>query len=139
MRFLPAIACLCCALMFILFTSGCTNYVENADTVQMTQFMENVNESQEYYDGLVASDPDNATAWCIRGMYYNDNYGQYEKAMESCDKSLELDREYGTAWYLKGVILLNTNRHNEAMVCFENATKYDPELGNYLPFIADNR
>jgi tetratricopeptide (TPR) repeat protein len=134
MKFLSANACLCCALLVILFSSGCTADTENMDNSNMTYFMEKTNESREYYDNLVASDPDNATAWCIRGMYYNDNYSQYEKAMENCNKALELDPECGIAWYLKGVILLNTNKADEAALCFENATKYDPELAQYLPF-----
>jgi tetratricopeptide (TPR) repeat protein len=137
MKFLLANACLCCALIFILFTSGCMTNAENPNNEDMTYFMEETNESQEYYDDLVASDPSNATAWCIRGMYYNNCYGQYTEAMESCNKALELDPEYGVAWYLKGVILVNTNKRDEATLCFENATKYDPELTKYLPFISD--
>ncbi|WP_300998961.1 tetratricopeptide repeat protein [Methanoculleus sp.] len=97
--------------------------------------MEKVNESQEYFDNLVASDPVNATAWCVRGMYYNDNYGQYAEAMESCNRALELDPESGLALYLKGVILTNMNVTDEAAACFENATRYDPGLAQYLPFI----
>jgi superkiller protein 3 len=100
--------------------------------------MENVNESQEYYDNLVASDPVNATAWCIRGMYYNNCYGQYAEALESCNKALELDPEYGLAWYLKGVILTNMNMTDGAALCFENATRYDPDLAQYLPLVAEN-
>ncbi len=138
MRLLSANACLCCALIVILFSSGCTTYIENQDNMNITYFMEKVNESQEYYDGLVASDPTNATAWCIRGMYYNNCYGQYAEALESCNKALELDPESGIAWYLKGVILTNMNVTDEAAACFENATRYDPGLAQYLPFIVDN-
>jgi superkiller protein 3 len=100
--------------------------------------MEKVNESQEYYDNLVALEPNNATAWCIRGMYYNDNYGQYAEAMTSCNKALELDPEYGIAWYLKGVILINTNMTDEARLCFENATRYDPGLAKDVQFVVGN-
>ena len=56
-------ACLCCALIVILSSGGCT-----ANT-----------KDQEYYDNRVAAEPDNAEAWCIRGMYYNDNYGQCQR------------------------------------------------------------
>ncbi len=135
MKFLSPTACLCCALMFIIFSSGCTTYIESRNNENMTYFMEKVNESQEYFDNLVASDPVNATAWCVRGMYYNDNYGQYAEAMESCNRALELDPESGLALYLKGVILTNMNVTDEAAACFENATRYDPGLAQYLPFI----
>lgn len=100
--------------------------------------MQGANGSRAYYDDLVASDPDNATAWCIRGMYYNNHYDQYAAALESCNKALELDPEYGQAWYLKGVILVNTNKTDEARLCFANATRYDPGLAKNLPFIAGN-
>ena len=135
MRLLSANACLCCALLCILFSSGCTTYTEDRDNGNPTYFMETVNESQEYYDNLVASEPNNATAWCIRGMYYNDNYGQYAEALESCNKALELDPEYGMAWYLKGVILTNMHMTDEAALCLENATRYDPGLAQHLPLL----
>ncbi|MBP2144879.1 tetratricopeptide (TPR) repeat protein [Methanofollis sp. W23] len=77
-----------------------------------------MNESQEYYDDLVISDPENATAWCIRGMSYNNNYNQYEEALTSCNHALELDPEYGLAWYLKGIIYLNMENGPEAELCF---------------------
>ncbi len=128
-------ACLCCALVIVLFSSGCVTYTESPDNEDMARFMENVNESQEYYDNLVASDPTNAEAWCIRGMYYNNYHNRYAEAMESCNRALELDPEYGLAWYLKGVILTNMNKTGEATACFENATRYDPGLAQYLPFI----
>ncbi|WP_437178581.1 tetratricopeptide repeat protein [Methanoculleus methanifontis] len=99
---------------------------------------ENVNESQEYYDNRVAVDPDNAEAWCIRGMYYNNYHNQYAEAMESCNRALELDPEYGLAWYLKGVILTNMNKTDEAAACFENATRYDPGLKEDVQFVVGN-
>jgi tetratricopeptide (TPR) repeat protein len=74
-------------------------------------------------------------AWCIRGMYYNNNYNQYAEALESCNRALELDPEYGQAWYLKGVILTNMNRTDEAAACFETATKYDPGLPRGMPLV----
>jgi len=126
-------ACLCCALIIVLFSGGCITH-----TGDRAGFMENVNESQEYYDNLVASDPVNATAWCIRGMYYNDNYNQYAEAMASCNKALELDPEYGLGWYLKGVILTNMNMTDEAALCFENATRYDPGLAKDVQFVVGN-
>ncbi len=116
------VACLCCALIVTLSSGGCT-----ANT-----------KDQEYYDNWVAAEPDNAEAWCIRGMYYNDNYGQYAEAMESCNRALELDPGYGLAWYLKGVILTNMNMTGEATPCFENATRYDPGLAKSVQAVAGN-
>ena len=122
------------ALLFLCCVSvGCIADTKNPDTMPTEKFMEKMNASQEYYDTLVLSDPDNAEAWCYRGMYYNDNFDQsysdqYDEALISCEKALELDPKYGLAWYLKGIILMNTNRNSESLLCFENAAKYDPEL-----------
>ena len=115
-------ACLCCVLTIMLFSSGCITYTG----------------SQEDYDNRVVTEPNNAEAWCIRGMYYNNHHNQYAEAMESCNKALELDPEYGLAWYLKGVILTNMNMTDEAGACFENATRYDPGLAQDLSFVAEN-
>ncbi len=115
---------LCCVM-----SVGCVgDDSASLDTMPTKEFMETVNASQEYYDTLVLSDPDNAEAWVYRGMYYNDNWGQYDEALVSCEKALELDPEYGMAWFLKGIILMNMNRHCESLPCFENATRYDPKL-----------
>lgn len=137
MKVLLSNAFLCCALLAVLFSSGCITSTENRDNGDAADFMKTVNGSQGYYDDQVSSDPTNATAWCIRAMYYNDYYNQYDKAMESCDKALELDPEYGLAWFVKGIILTNMNRTDEAALCFENATRYDPELKKELSFIVD--
>jgi superkiller protein 3 len=122
MEALSPTACLCYVLIIMLFSSGCITYAE----------------SQEYYDDRVAAEPNNAEAWCIRGMYYNNYHNQYTEAMESCNKALELDPEYGLAWYLKGVIMTNMNMTDEAAACFENATRYDPGLAQDLSFIAED-
>ncbi len=113
-------------------------YPVDRNDENITYFMEKVNGTQKYYDALVVSDPDNVTAWCVRGIYYNNCYGQYTEAMGSCNRALELDPESGLAWYVKGVILVNTNKRDEARLCFENATKYEPALAKDLPFILDN-
>ncbi len=115
---------LCCVM-----SVGCVgDDGASSDTMPMKEFMETVNSSQEYYDTLVISDPDNAEAWVYRSMYYNDHFSQYDEAMESCEKALELDPKYGMAWFLKGIILMNMNRNCESLPCFENAMRYDPEL-----------
>ncbi|MDK2989149.1 MAG: hypothetical protein PWR16_678 [Methanoculleus sp.] len=138
MKFPSPTACLCCALIIVLFSSGCMTYTESRNNENMTYFMEKVNASQEYYDNRVVAEPNNAEAWCIRGMYYNNCYGQYAEAMESCNRALELDPEYGVVWFLKGVILTNMNVTDEAALCFENATRYDPGLAKDVQFVVGN-
>ena len=124
------------AVLFLCCVSvGCITDTDSPDMTPPQEFLEKLNETQEYYGKLVVADPNNATAWCIRGICYNNNYEQYDEAMESCNKALELNPEYGLAWYLKGVILMNTNKNDEAKLCFQNATKYDIGLTAYIPSI----
>jgi tetratricopeptide (TPR) repeat protein len=85
---------------------------------------EKIHAGQGDYDRLVLADPDNATAWLIRGMYYNDAFGQYGEALRCYNRSLELDPASGPAWYAKGVALRNMQRFNESGTCFEQAGKY---------------
>jgi tetratricopeptide (TPR) repeat protein len=73
--------------------------------------------SQRYYDNLVRVHPWNASAWGLWGNYYNNAFNQYDKALQSYNRSLELDPEYGNAWFSKGVLY------------FEKALQYDPALG----------
>lgn len=112
-------------LILLIFSGGCISQ----DTIfSEKSFPEKVNASQDYYDQMVVADPGNATAWCIRGMYYNNAFGQYEKALESYNKSLALDNGNGLCWYAKGITLQNMKRPVEAEICFENAKKADPGL-----------
>lgn len=120
---------LCCVSV------GCVTNTGNRDMTPPKEFLEKLNETQEYYDKLVISDLYNATVWCIRGMCYINNFNQYHEAMESCNKALELNPEYGLAWYLKGIILINMNESDKAILCFQNATKYDAGLIAYIPSI----
>ena len=128
------LAIVCCVMAVGCVDDGTIS----ADGMPSEEFQKTVNagqENREYYDKFVQSNPDNAEAWFIRGLYYNancdqrdQNSDQYDEALLSCDKALELDPDYGDAWYLKGIVLMNMNRHCESLPCFENAAKYDPEL-----------
>lgn len=115
------------------FSAGCTGHSGEDDRKTFEEFAAKANASAEYYDQMVESDPENATAWCIRAMYYNDNFNQYEKALESVNRSLEIDPGFGLAWAVKGFILLNSGDKEGASLCFDNAVKYDPSLAGSVP------
>lgn len=116
-----------------LLSSGCTGHSDEDTREKMAEFAAYANASAEYYDQMVESDPENATAWCFRAMYYNDNFNQYDKAIESVNRSLELEPESALAWSVKGFILLNSGDKEGASVCFDNAVRYDPSLAGSFP------
>jgi tetratricopeptide (TPR) repeat protein len=120
-------------VILALLSSGCTGHSDEDYQERLAEFAANVNASAEYYDQVVESDPENATAWCVRAMYYNGNFNQYEKALESVNRSLELDPESALAWYVKGIILLNSGDKDGASVYFDKAVKYDPSLAGSVP------
>lgn len=110
--------------ILVLFSSGCTMQNPAINERNTTKIVEDLNKSQNYYDTLVESDPMNATAWVVRGNYYNDVNNQYEKAIQNYDRALELDPANGYAWYSKGITLQNMHRINDSITSFENAKKY---------------
>ena len=113
-------------LSLALLGCGCTSQ-ELLET-NSSSFADKVRGYQDYYDTIVIDDPLNATAWCMRGNYYNDAFGQFGEALESYNRSLELDPEYAYGWFLKGVTLQNLQQFDEARACFEKAVQYDPSL-----------
>lgn len=115
-------------LSIFLFLSGCMFQNPATGIKTRSQFAEEINASQSYYDQLVMEDSLNATAWCLRGNYYNDAFNQDEKALQSYNQGLELDPINGYCWFSKGITLQNMNRFNESEICFENAKKFDPTL-----------
>ncbi|MFA4824828.1 MAG: hypothetical protein WC593_06670 [Methanoregula sp.] len=124
MRLLPVLS----IFLFVLVTSGCVTNNPATAGLDRVQAADRTNASQEYFDRMVVADPGNATAWCIRGMYYNNAFSQYETALESYNRGLELDSRNGICWYGKGTTLRNMKQFNESAISFENAKKIDPTL-----------
>jgi len=52
------------------------------------------------------------------------NKGEYSKALIKIDE--EIDRKTSLHWSLKGIIMLNQKKYNEAISYFEKAKKLDP-------------
>lgn len=124
MRMLPVLS----IFLLVLATCGCVTHNPATAEKDRVQSADRTNANQEYFDRMVVADPGNATAWCIRGMYYNNAFSQYETALESYNRGLNLDPRNGICWYGKGTTLRNMKQFNEAETCFENARKIDPTL-----------
>ncbi len=120
-----------CAILVLLcciLSVGCVGDGNvSPDGMPSEDYQDQFDAMRDYYDTQVVIYPEDPEAWCQRAMYYS-SYEQYAAAMESCEKALELDPEYGLAWLVKGIILTDLDRHCESLPCFENAKKYDPEL-----------
>jgi len=119
-------------LFLFLVNCGCIALSPPIFEKNQSQFADEMRASQSYYDNLVRDDPLNATAWCIRGNYYNNAFSQYDTALQSYNRSLELDPEYGYAWFSKGVTLQNMKHYDEAKLCYEKALLYDPSLSSVI-------
>ena len=119
------------AIVFFLFVVNCGCIFPGSLIFEknQSQFAYEIRASQSYYDSIVREDPLNVTAWCLRGNYYNNAFSQFSTALQSYNRSLELDPEYGYAWFSKGVTLQNMKQYEEAELCFEKAIRIDPSLG----------
>ena len=60
----------------------------------------------------------------------NDQFqqGQYEKAIESYDKAIEIDPVNVELWNSRGLALADLGLHMEALVTFEIALEIDPDF-----------
>jgi cytochrome c-type biogenesis protein CcmH/NrfG len=83
-------------------------------------------------DAVIAREPENATAWCMKGNWLLDN-GESGEALACLDEAVALDPEYAYAWLVRGACLWNLGRYGEAEACFDRAAALDPGLLLPLP------
>ena len=62
----------------------------------------------------------------IQGLYCVNNNNRFEEALESLDKTLDIDPTFTEAWYIKGVALHNLGRYQDAQYCFDRAIALEP-------------
>jgi len=72
----------------------------------------------------IRTTPDNVGAWTQLGHLYFDT-GQYEKAVQAYEKSLELDASRPDVWADLGVMYRRTGDPNQAVKCFDRALSID--------------
>ncbi|WP_298665881.1 tetratricopeptide repeat protein [uncultured Methanofollis sp.] len=115
----------------LLLAGGCLQQTADVRSLEETR--------QIGYDAIadldreIEADPENATAWCTKGMYLNNIDGQYNASLECYDRALALDPDYALAWYAKGIALWNLGDDGGADGCFEKAVGLDRSLAPYVP------
>jgi len=64
-----------------------------------------------------------------QGLYYNDHYNQYDKALENFNKSVGLEPGNPKIWFARSVTLYNLKRYDEALESINTTLAIDPEYG----------
>jgi tetratricopeptide (TPR) repeat protein len=88
--------------------------------------MKRVNEQLEFYKEEVRKDPANLENRIILGYTYFLK-GDNEKAIKEFDFVLEQDKNYYDAHYNLGLVFLDEERYNEALIEFEKTVKIAPK------------
>jgi tetratricopeptide (TPR) repeat protein len=88
--------------------------------------MKRVNEQLEFYKEEVRKDPANLENRIILG-YTHFLKGDNEKAIKEFDFVLEQDKNYYDAHYNLGLVFLDEERYNEALIEFEKTVKIAPK------------
>ncbi len=88
--------------------------------------MQRVNEQLEFYKEEVRKDPANLENRIILGYTYFLK-GDNEKAIKEFDFVLEQDKNYYDAHYNLGLVFLDEERYNEALIEFEKTVKIAPK------------
>ncbi len=79
----------------------------------------------EYYDRVLALDPNHVMALYNKGSILDD-LGRYQEAIEYYDTALAIDPNHINALNGKGVALVNLGRHQEAIEYFDRVLAIDP-------------
>lgn len=88
--------------------------------------MKRVNEQLEYYKEQVRKDPANLENRIILGYTYYLK-GDNEDAIKEFDYVLEQDKNYYDAHYNMGLVFIEEERYNEALLAFDKAVKIAPK------------
>jgi tetratricopeptide (TPR) repeat protein len=64
-----------------------------------------------------------------QGLYYNDHYNQYDKALENFNKSVGLEPDNPKIWFARSVTLYNLKRYDESLESLNTTLAIDPDYG----------
>jgi tetratricopeptide (TPR) repeat protein len=86
------------------------------------------NESNGYYDKILALDPNNVDALNNKGLILND-LGKYNKSIGYYNNALAIDPNHFWALNNKGLALYNLGRYNESIEYYDKALAIEPDNG----------
>jgi tetratricopeptide (TPR) repeat protein len=75
----------------------------------------------------LSKDTKNKLTWCNKAEALN-AIQNYTKAIECCNKSLEIDPNYTLALHFKGLSLYYLGKYREAIECYDRILIFDPKL-----------
>ena len=75
--------------------------------------------------------PASADEFLDQGIYYND-HSQYPQALESINKSLEINPHSARTWLVKSITLFNMRRFDAALESVDTALAIDPGYGDAM-------
>jgi tetratricopeptide (TPR) repeat protein len=118
-------------MIALLLAGGCLQQAADADPKQA--YYAEYREAITRLDLEIEQDPENATAWCVKGMWLNNVGGQYDAAIRCYDAALAIDGGDPLGWYAKGIALWNLEDYDAADGCFAEAVRLDPALAFDVP------
>jgi tetratricopeptide (TPR) repeat protein len=78
-------------------------------------------------DKALELDPDHVTALLQKGMKEADA-GRPEEALELFERALAVAPDEANAWFLKGCVLRDLERHEQADACMQKAREISPGI-----------
>jgi tetratricopeptide (TPR) repeat protein len=88
--------------------------------------MKRVNEQLEYYQERVRVDPANLKNRIVLGYTYYLK-GENKKAIKEFDYVIDQDKNYYDAYYNMGLVYLDENRYNDALLMFDKTVNIAPK------------
>ena len=79
----------------------------------------------ECFDRAISINPDNCKAWYNKALMYEETIF-LDKLIECCNEATGINPEYDEAWELKGETLALHGRYGEAIECFTEVIRIDP-------------
>lgn len=86
-------------------------------------------ESVKKFDEILVKDPDDVFVLNKKAVVMTVS-GQYNDALECCERAIKIDPNQAFAWNLKGGVHHIMKNYQNAMDCFDTASKINPKLSD---------